>query len=223
MWILTTTGRPKECAEAIAAIDDTCSEGFSCVLFVDGNVEGYEDVELPNADRWTKIISERNIGLTVPMNNLLRDYPDAKFYGWLADDFRPRTQDWDKDISEASLPHFIAYCNDGWLLLDREGFVPHITSAFAVGGDLVREVGWFSPPPLRQAGIDSVWNQIGRRCRIQKYLSKTIVEHVHWKNGKRDKDPIDDFGNFRSVQFVNFVQDEIENLCLKVNQLIAVN
>lgn len=219
MWILTTSGRPEEAAAAVRAIEETCSPEFRGVFCVDGNSEGYL---VPASSCWREmLVNSENRGLGARMNWLLAAYASEPFYGWLADDFRPRTRNWDRDLSTAARPNYIAYCNDWWKGPENNNrgvWVQHITSAFAIGGDLVRAVGWFAPPGLRQAGIDSVWNRIGRTNGLMRYLKDTVVEHLHWKNGKRAPDAIDNLER-RPPDYVDFIQRELPGVQRRIRHL----
>ena len=184
MWLLTSRNRQEMCQRTIDACEKT-EMTQKAIVFCDGC-----DYDLRLPSNWTKVVSEENIGIGEAMNRFFREHPDEPFYGWLADDFLPKSLGWDIDLSRAAGNKYIAYCNDLW---DRDGKRPPtwITSAFAIGGDLVRAVGWFSPPGIRQAGIDSAWNMLGRSFGLMRYLPSTLVEHEHYKNGKRPKDPTD--------------------------------
>lgn len=182
MWLLTTRNRP---AMAQRVLDACAATGMSTpgIVWCDGC--DYPDLRLP--PNWMKQSGER-IGVGPAMQRFYEQHPDLPFYGWLADDFIPETPGWDLRLIQAAGKHCLAYCNDAW----PRDFIPqHLTSAFAIGGDIVRAVGWFSPPGLVQAGIDSAWNEIGRHFRLMRYLHDVVVVHEHYKNGKRPKDTTD--------------------------------
>lgn len=183
MWLLTTRNRPEM---AQRTIDACAATGMStpAIVLMDGCE--YPDLKLP--ENWRAEATAENIGVGPAMQRFFERHPDLPYYGWLADDFVPQTPGWDRALIDAAGKHCLACCND---LYPRE-FVPrHLTSAFAIGGDLVRAVGWFSPPGLRQAGIDSAWNQIGRRFNLLRYLHDVVVAHEHYSVGKRPKDATD--------------------------------
>jgi hypothetical protein len=183
MWLLTTRNRPGMAQRTLDACEAT---GMSTpgIAFLDGC--HYPGFRLPQ--NWIMFRSAENVGVGAAMQWFLRHLPNVPFYGWLADDFVPQTPFWDRRLIEAAGDRFMAFGND---LYPRD-FVPqHLTSAFAIGGELVRAVGWFSPPGLRQAGIDSAWNQIGRRFGLMRYLHDVVVAHEHYSVGKRPKDATD--------------------------------
>ena len=188
MWLLSSRNRPKECAEAIESFIEY-GKDFKCVLWIDG-----DDSDYPKPD-WVIKHTNPRVNLTEQMNWLLKEYPNEPFYGWLADDFRAMTQDWNLHLENAADKYFIAYGNDKW---SRGNLPLHITSAFAIGGDLVREVGWFAPPSLKQGGIDSFWNNAGRYNKLLRYCPEVIVKHLHWKQKSRKMDATDNTDDQRN-------------------------
>lgn len=197
MWLLSTRNRPAHCIEAVRTFKNKGSDGLQLVIWVDGDFKGYEplyDIVKPG---WVIRHTPECVGLAHQMNWLLEEYPAERAYGWLADDFRAETKDWDKQLVDEAEPCFIAYGNDGWSSPSVKQ--RHITSAFAIGGKIVRQVGWFAPPNLVQAGIDSAWNDLGRKFRLMKKVETVTVNHLHWKNGKRPVDATDNVGEQRDL------------------------
>lgn len=182
-WLLTTRGRPDMARRLIDACVRT-DMTHAGIMFVDGDSDLYD---FPLPDNWSRIVSD-NIGIGAAMDWYFRVHPELPFYGWLADDFVPKSRGWDVELAGTAADRFIAYCNDEWR---RQDVPTWITSALAIGGDLVRAVGWFSAPGLRQAGLDSAWNFLGREFGLMRYRHDVVVEHVHWKNGKRARDRTD--------------------------------
>lgn len=183
MWLLTTKDRPEWTRRlAQACLDTGMTE--PCLVVIDGGSE-YPDFPMP--DSWSVVYNADNLGVGPLMQWFYETNPGLDYYGWLADDFVPKTEAWDKKLRPG--PWEIAYCDD----LSIEYKIPpkYITSAFAVDGDLVREVGWFSPPGLKQVGIDSAWNMLGRKFNLQSFRPDVVVEHIRWQNGKREKDATD--------------------------------
>lgn len=181
MWLLPTYKRPQLCQEALMACYET-GMMQQAILFIDPPFDGYEDLWIPpNFIVWK---SETHTHMAPAMNLVLERYPNEDFYGWLADDLRPRTPGWDFKLSEVAGDWDIAHCNDLWMggsPIIRAG---SLCGAFCWGGKLVRTVGWWGLPYTEQAGTDDAWICI----RDPKYVPDVIVEHIHWKNQKR---PID--------------------------------
>jgi hypothetical protein len=112
-----------------------------------------------------------------PFNYFFQHYY-ADFYAMLGDDSVPRTRGWDYAIAKAATPDKVAYPNDG---------LGHCTCP-AVGGDLVREMGWFTYPGIKQLYADTQWFSFARHRNILVYLSDVLVEHMHWSAGKSPYD-----------------------------------
>ena len=159
------------------------------MVWCDGDAGGYGSITM-NFPVVNVVYTPERVGLAEQMNCFFDEYPDARFYGWLADDFRAKTQDWDKKLAEAAGDDHIAFGSDGW---SNQSWPHHITSAFAIGGELVRAAGFFAPRPLYQAGIDSAWNRLGREFKLMKQVKGVEVEHLHWKNKKRPRDDTDNY------------------------------
>lgn len=175
------------------------------MVWCDGDDHGYGSITATYPIENFVHTPER-VGLSEQMNGFFDEYPYARFYGWLADDFRAKTENWDQKLAKAAADHCIAFGSDGW---SNQAWPHHITSAFAIGGELVRATGWFAPPQLYQAGIDSVWNRIGREFGLMKQLKHIKVEHLHWKNNKRERDETDNHEEQQSTgipQFRAYVQ-----------------
>jgi len=200
MWLLSTRNRPKEAFEAVRSFYEHASPEFRLVVWCDGDDGGYGAITAS----WPVeniIYTPQRVGLSEQMNHFFDEYPYARFYGWLADDFRAQTDSWDKKLAKAAGDHNIAFGSDGW---SNQAWPHHITSAFAIGGELVRATGWFAPPELYQAGIDSVWNRFGREFGLMKHIKGVKVEHLHWKNDKREKDATDNYEEQQSTGIPEF-------------------
>jgi hypothetical protein len=127
------------------------------------------------------------------MQWVYNNYPDATQYGWLADDTRPRTPSWDRLLEAAAGNWNLSYANDQWLSKDpieRDRLLLgyNLSSGLCWGGNLVRAVGWWALPGVRQAGIDTAWCDIARTFDLHKYQDDIVVEHWNWRTGKRRKD-----------------------------------
>jgi len=183
MWLLPTRGRKELCQEALDACFETRMTSAG-VIFVDDRIDDYADLVLPN--NWLKAVGPLTMAET--MRWAFNTFPHEVFYGWIADDLRPRTTHWDKKLEDAAGGWFISHCSDGYL----EG--AHLSGAFCWGGELVRNVGWWALPEVKQAGIDNAWFEvIGRTLQNVIYRDDVVVEHLHWKNSKRPRDETDNW------------------------------
>lgn len=195
IWLLSTRGRPKECQ---ATLDACEAAGMTSpgVVYVDETVGIYRKLRLP--DNWTVHPEPVWGSLQASMSWCLEQYPDATAYGWLADDVRPQTVGWDKQLEAVAGDWCLSYGRDMWLsesdwrrneLEDGD----NLSSGLCWGGELVRTVGWWALPGVRQAFIDVAWCRIVGPLGLARYTHEVIVEHLNYRTGKRDRDQGDDW------------------------------
>ena len=95
------------------------------------------------------------------------------------DDHIPRTVGWDQKLLEALDVHS-AKAGSGFAYPDdtiQEGRLP---TACLVTCDVVRAMGYLTPPGLGHLYVDDVWLTIGKALGIIKYVPEVIIEHKHW-------------------------------------------
>ena len=110
--------------------------------------------------------------------------------GFMGDDHRPRTVDWDLEISKAA--HVannkcVLYGND----LIQGANLP---TAVAMTTDIIKALGYFCPPGLMHLYLDDAWREIGREVGKLLYMPQVIIEHCHpiakkgveWDDGYRE-------------------------------------
>jgi hypothetical protein len=99
--------------------------------------------------------------------------------GFLGDDHRPRTQDWDKRFVGAlrELRTGLAYGDD---LLQGE----NLPTAVAMTSDIIRTLGYMVPPGMVHMYIDNAWLALGRELGRITYLPDVVIEHLHPVAGK---------------------------------------
>ena len=188
MWLLPSRGRPAACQEALDAI---ATHGTAPgVLYVHETFEDYADIRLPPG--WTK--HEGMGAQAAQMQWFYAEHPNEKWYGWIADDNRPLTPDFDIMLAEEAEDRYFVFCNGGRHKTNKKyrGGVPTtIPSAMVWGGDLVRAVGWWAPPWIVHATIDEHWKYICTRANRSRYRHDVVVEHLHWITGLRKQDKTD--------------------------------
>lgn len=188
MWLLPSRGRAIQCQQALDAIAEFgCEPG---VLYVHRTFEEYRDIRLPVG--WKKY--EGNGAQADQMRWFFEAYPNEKWYGWIADDNRPMTPEFDALLAEEAGDWHFVFCNGGRhkTPTDYRGGVPAtIPSCMVWGGELVRFVGWWAPPWIKHATIDEHWKYLCARAGLSRYRHDVVVEHLHWRSGLRDEDSID--------------------------------
>jgi hypothetical protein len=166
------------------------------VVYVDETVDEYQDIRLPA--NWSIHYEPVWGSLQASMSWCYDNYPDAAQYGWLADDVRPRTTGWDKLLEDAAADWCLSYARDMWLsespsLLAELEDGTNLSSGLCWGGELVRTVGWWALPGVRQAFIDVAWCRIVEPHNLHRYMGHVTVEHLNYRTGKRPMDAIDDW------------------------------
>lgn len=208
IWLLSTKGRPALCQGVLDACEKTGMRSQG-ILWVDETVDQYRDIRLPS--NWEIIYRKRWGGIATAMNWVFKRYPKASHYGWLADDSFPRSGGWDEKIEKAAGDWFLAYGQDRYVSADA--FVRHLLpqgrdlgAPLCWGGNLVRAVGWWALPGVKQAGIDTAWIDIIQPLKLYRYIPEVICEHRNYRTGKRPYDDTDSWVR----NGVNFIQRDID-------------
>lgn len=174
MWILPSRGRPNNVKRLIEAWSRTgASTPVELCLDAD-NAPQYEALQMPSC--WKVVVGLRSRLLSGIYNDCFKRNPDEPWYGFIADDVVPLTNDWDVRLIEAAGRAGMAVPDGGH---DMNG-APH----FVLGGDLVRSVGWLSLPGLDRLYIDTVWQNIAERRGVLRSVPHVVLEHRHFSNGK---------------------------------------
>ena len=177
--IVPTRGRPAAAAELIQAFDTTCTADTFLTFVVDDtdpNRHDYLDVVMsaPNVD--LVIAPSRTM---VEALNFVAAGVNEYAVGFMGDDHRPRTLGWDRAYLDALLDLKVGmvYGDD---LFQHE----QIPTQIAMTTDIVKALGWMSPPDLVHMYVDNWWLELGRRAGCIRYLPDVVVEHVHPAAGK---------------------------------------
>lgn len=188
VWLLPTRGRAKGCQETIDACVAT-KMSSPCYILIDTRVDDYPDLKLPD----NMIAVRLPLDMGDCMRLIFQMFPYEKSYGWLADDVRPRTDYWDKELENAAADWRLSNCDDLWLANAKNPPLS-LCGAFCWGGKLVRAVGWWAPPGYIQAGIDDTWVFIcAKKINLMIYCVDVVVEHLNYRTEKRPWDDTDDW------------------------------
>lgn len=213
--IIPTRGRPHTVAEVVDAFRDTCRADTGLMFVIDDDdpaAERYQkavnEQDLQGSGVDTAVFSGRRIPLPRRIAGIILGTQPAPGtmvsalnYGaqyaaqgdnapaavaFMGDDHRPRTVGWDRAYLNAlhGLPG-IVYGND----LVQGASLP---TQFAVTTDVVRALGFMSPPVLTHLYLDNYWLTIGQASGCITYLPDVVVEHLHpvagtaeWDEGYR--------------------------------------
>lgn len=192
MWLMPTMGRPKMAKEAI---DSFVSHGMKeqGVMWVDGDGGGY-DFTLPS--NWTRMGDGIRHGIGYPMNLMMELFPDEMCYGWLADDNYAETDDWCEKLEDTAGYWHMSIAYDKYLF-DLPKHIQMVSrgslfaSAMCFGGNVIRTLGWWALPGLKQVGIDWVLGELFKDTGIVIYRGDVTVRHDHHSTGRREFDGTD--------------------------------
>jgi hypothetical protein len=174
MWILPSRSRPHNIVRLIDAYRKT---GATTPVWLrvddDDPVVGGYYIDHP---LWTMQIGEKK-----PLSELYAEvfflYPEADWYGFIADDVVPETMQWDVKLIEAAGSDGMAVPAGGHE--DYAG-APH----FVLGGDLVRRVRWLALPGLDRLFIDTAWWDIAEKLGVLRKVPDVVLAHHHFSNKK---------------------------------------
>lgn len=221
IWVLPSRGRRRMLTETLEACHMT---GMTQRLIVicDSRVPSRPDFLPANAVLWQEPWDMGDC-----MRQVLRRFPNEETYGWLADDLRPRyPQKWDVAMSEAARAEpVVVDCDDGWLAGDYGLRLYSLCGAFCWSGELIRTVGWWAPPWARQGGIDDAWVELCcKRHALRRHMPEILVEHLHYKCGKREVDETDDHTregeDYIQEDLKRFMKWRVSNDCADVSGAI---
>ena len=181
LYIVPSRGRPHKVQELIDAWETTRRSALLCVAL---------DEDDPTLDDYVKILDDPRYWVSwriVPRMRMIGTLNHwATYYarshsviGFMGDDHRPRTPDWDVWIEDAGRQR-ITYAND---LLQG----PNLPTQVALPSRIITTLGYMAPPTLVHLYADNFWKQLGERVGIT-YLNDVVIEHMHPIAGKAEWD-----------------------------------
>lgn len=184
VMLAPTRSRPRAAAELIGAFAGTAglTPAASLVLVVDDDdpdLAGYLELG------YSATIVTRRLRLGPTLNAFapLAVSLGAEAVGFLGDDHRPRTLDWDVALVGAlrRMGSGVVYADDGF---QHE----KLPTAVAISADLIAELGWMVPPGMIHIALDDWWAALGRDLGRLTYLPEVLIEHMHPAAGKAEWD-----------------------------------
>jgi hypothetical protein len=195
--LVPSRGRPESMLALSETFAETCSVRSTMLHWIvdedDPALEAYRDAF--HASVWRSIalwVVPRGgpAGIVHPLNYVAQlmtskaeSIATSKIMGFMGDDHRPRTPEWDGKVLDAYLvskPR-ILYGDD---LLQGENLP---TSVFLTS-DIIRALGYMAPPELRHLYVDDFWRDLGRHAGCIEYHPEIVIEHLHYTIGKSAKD-----------------------------------
>jgi hypothetical protein len=192
IMIVPTRGRPGavlQLADSFASASTASTLLFVAVDDDDPELENYRSAVESAREVWPHIdlVAQEAPGnmataLNMAVVQVCAAYPEAKAYGFMGDDHRPRSAGWDTEyLSTLEGTPGIVYGND----LIHGANLP---TQFAVSGEVIRALGFMSPEGLKHMYIDNYWRDIGRAAQCLTYRGDVVVEHMHPVAAKSEYD-----------------------------------
>lgn len=181
MWILPSRGRPNACRALLAAMVARGMVGPG-VLVCDADdpeLAGYKFNNIPLPSGWTFLeLSPHEPGIAAALREVFALHPDEPWYGLIADDNTVETDGFEVRLVTAAGAWGIASANDGWQAR-ADVQVGRMHGAQVIGGDLMRELGYWAPEGFRHLYLDDVWETIGRELGNWRTLMDVHTPHQH--------------------------------------------
>jgi hypothetical protein len=159
---LASRQEPSDSVAVFVVIDTDDSTGPQ----YDANAEehGYNIVRVENSGRR---------GIVDPLNvaAVIRYARGCDYIGFMGDDHRVRTPDWDEIVSDHS-PAAVVYGDDGF-----QG--ANLPTAVFLRADIIGRLGFMAPPTLQHLYVDNYWKALGEKLDSIVYDPNLKIEHLH--------------------------------------------
>lgn len=221
--ITPTRGRPRNARALLDAWGPTATEGPRLLLAVDDDdpeLAGYRELELPAC---AELVVGPRGRLGPTLNRLAVERAPRHFaIGFMGDDHRPRTEGWDIALLAAlrEMGSGLAYGND---LIQG----PNLPTAVVMTSDIVRALGYFSPPSLTHMYVDNAWLALGEALGRIRYLSDVVIEHLHpaggtapWDERYAEVNSREQYGADETA-FRKWLAEDFEGAVARVNKAIG--
>jgi len=186
--ITPSRGRPARLCEMLHATLSLAEGDVKVAVAVDeDDLDGYTQARVAKGDDDHRVLwfSGPRQTLTGWTNEIALRY--AGEYDYLAsfgDDHLPRTQGWDRLLTEAIEGiggTGIAY-GDDTIMSERLPTAPVMSS------DIVTALGWMCLPSCRHMCVDLCWKDLGLGAGCLAYVPSVTIEHLHWGVSKSPLD-----------------------------------
>lgn len=186
--IVPSRGRPEAAHELVQAFNHTATTGPRLVFAVgedDPTLPEYQDLLLLTSCVelvvWAVDPTDRPSSMGWALNIAARaavaEYSFA--IGFLGDDHRPRTKGWDAAYLAA-----LRDLGTGFVYGDDLYQGERLPTQWAMTADIVRALGYMTPPDLWHLFVDDFVRDLGRAAGCIRYLPDVVVEHLHPLAGK---------------------------------------
>lgn len=188
LTICPSRNRPDRLKQMLNSHDTTKrgdSEIIVYVAFDDPQIGRYEDI----LSGRPHIFGPRRALVEVINYIALERMPDLDYYQEINDDHYYITDGWDQkliaSIENGGAKFGIAWGQDGIGNTEHSHGLP---TAVVMSGPMLRTLGYFFPPGLKQTYCDNALLDIGRDTKTIYYNPKVVIEHRHCLVGKAPMD-----------------------------------
>lgn len=189
LMIVPSRGRPKNVEDLLDAWFMTTDDGTDLIVAVDDDDPALPEyrrvlapafeVELP-----VDLVVGPRLRLGGTLNKVaLEQAANYRAVGFLGDDHRPRTKNWDLRFMSVldQMGTGMVYADD---LFQRQ----NLPTAIAMTSDIVCSLGYMVPGGLVHLYADDAWAALGRSIGRLRYLPDVVIEHLHPSAGKAEMD-----------------------------------
>jgi hypothetical protein len=174
MWIIPTRNNPDQCGKVLDRIKEAgCTTKGVVFVNGEGQWEGYNDIREKLPEGWALHLNKKDIGVIGALNQVMRDNPNAEFYGFISDRVFMQTGGWDGALIDAAGAWGFSYgMEDMW------GEKESMKDFFCVGGDLARAVGYMGPPEAFEYGVDIMWNTLSSMGEAKSVFVRNVLAKI---------------------------------------------
>lgn len=181
--LVPSRGRPAAAAELIQTFADTCTADTFLTFVVDDTDPTRRDyLAVVAAAQHADLVVAPSKTMVEALNFAAADVNEFAV-GFMGDDHRPRTKGWDRAYLDVLLDLRVGMVYGDDLFQHQ-----NIPTQIAMTTDIVKALGWMSPPELVHLYVDNWWLELGQRAGCIRYLPDVVVEHVHPAAGKAEWD-----------------------------------
>lgn len=176
LMICPSRGRPQKAYETIEAFEKTYSKRSQLIFYIDDDDPTTKDYPKPKDPDIMVHIGPRR-GISGSINQAVVDYPNYRFYGFIGDDHRFRTDDWDKVFIET-----IDSKGKGWGVAYGDDLLVHetIPTQVVISKNIIDVLGFMVYPEIKHQFVDNFWKEIGLTIDRLFYIPEVIIEHMHY-------------------------------------------
>jgi hypothetical protein len=83
--------------------------------------------------------------------------------------------------------------------------------------EIVRRLGFFSPPPMKHLFLDNFWRDTGKALETLRYSPEIIIEHMHPYIGKTEMDAgyaevnSPEIGSHDQLAYMKYLSEDFQN------------